>query len=190
MEPINEKYARQLIQKLSGLPGAKDKDQMGLRAETLRNKARGPAHAARVVQSLLESSEFFPTVRALVEACEYTPDDAQVAVLRKNCRHCNGDGWRSVDGPYETSAGFPCSHRDEFTEAETRLGVPVPPGVQRLYQAQQTRGNEARAKHAASGAIFGKARNPDRRGLERITPEMVQQAVQEYQAKKLAKEQA
>ena len=47
---------------------------------------------------------------------------------RANCQRCDGTGWIVVEGPYGTSAAYPCSHKPR-TEAETRLGVPMSPAV-------------------------------------------------------------
>ncbi len=163
MEKITVKLAKSLISKFISLPVTPDREQIDLRAEALRNKARGPGHATRAMQDLLEKAQYFPTVRDIVEACEYSPDDAQLATIRKECLYCHGDGWRTVEGPYGTSAAFPCSHRAELTEAEKLMGVPLSPGVQRMYHAQEQRGDEARAAHEASGEQFRGA------GLRRVT---------------------
>ncbi len=165
--PITLKQAASLIGKFSGLPSTPDKEQITLRIETLMNKARGIGHAERAMQDLLEKAQYFPSVRDIVEACEYSPDDQQLQSLRKDCPYCNGDGFRTVEGPYGTSAAFPCSHRAELTGPEKRLGVPLPAGVQRMYQAEAQRGAERRAAHEASGEQFHGSGY--RRDLRRVT---------------------
>ena len=56
---------------------------------------------------------------------------------RLRCYHCNGAGWISVEGPYGTSAAYPCYHRSP-TESEQRMGVRIPPhsAVEAHYQAE------------------------------------------------------
>jgi len=54
---------------------------------------------------------------------------------RKSCQRCVGSGFIQVDGPYGTSAAYPCSHGPE-TERDQRMGVLIAPAVESHYQAE------------------------------------------------------
>ncbi len=128
---IEMRTAKKLMINLIGMPMTPtDEGQVKLRTEALAFRARSTGHAERVVTGLLETMTYFPTVAEIVQACEYTPDDAAVVSSRKDCRWCQGDGWRSVDGPFGTSAAYVCNHTGQSNE---RMGVRIPPVVQRHY---------------------------------------------------------
>lgn len=54
---------------------------------------------------------------------------------REKCQRCGGTGWITVQGPYDTSAAYPCTHQPE-TDADRRMGVRIHPSVAKHYAAE------------------------------------------------------
>lgn len=67
---------------------------------------------------------------------------------RESCPRCHGSGFIVVEGPYFTSAVYPCSH-GEPSAADRRMGVRIHPVVAHHY-GEEARGiPERRLKHEA-----------------------------------------
>ena len=131
---LDLKIAKRLIARLGSMSMAPaETGAVLLRSEALAKYARSEGHAERVVQTILERDSYFPTVAVIVQECETSPDDAQLQSFRRDCPHCHGDGWRIVDGPYGTSAAYPCNHT---AAGDPRMGVPMPRAAESMYQRE------------------------------------------------------
>jgi hypothetical protein len=149
---ISEKLAKEQILRFKAYPNdPADKAAHAERWKVLMARSRSDSHAIRAIDSLISTAHFFPTVAEIIQACEYTPDDQALAKRRLNCQICGGNGWRTVEGPYGTSAAFPCTHQEELTSAERRIGVPLDPSVQRMYHNLQEQAAERKADPAKFG---------------------------------------
>jgi hypothetical protein len=60
---------------------------------------------------------------------------------REDCGRCNRSGWLSVEGPYGTSAAYPCSHKPE-SEQDRRMGVRVPASLESHYKRESIEAEE------------------------------------------------
>lgn len=142
---IEAKYAKRLCGMFSRMPMApKDAAAIRQRVDALSGHARSDAHAERVVKHLAETLSFFPTVREIIEACEYTPDDQAVRSVSLSCSHCGGDGWVSLDQPYGLSCAYPCDHTGRVPAG---AGLRFTPGLRALYMANERMGAEGRARY-------------------------------------------
>jgi len=131
---IQKKLARELMRKFTGMiQQPKEDADIQLRIDALSGRAGSEQHAKIVVNDLVERLTFFPTVADIVQACLGTldPVGSEAVKQRKACLFCNGDGWRTVDGPYGTSAAFPCDHTGKPNE---RLGVRMSAAVEAHYR--------------------------------------------------------
>lgn len=100
---------------------------------------------ARVNQVCREAAENeeCPTTTTLRSIWKrlFPPESA----VRKECPRCHGEGFVVVDGPYGTSAAYPCSHKPE-TDADRRMGVRITPAVEGRYKREAV---EAAARYRA-----------------------------------------
>lgn len=73
--------------------------------EAFERHARSETHATRVIDSLIETSMFYPKIPELVAACEYIAGDA----VPGGCPVCRDEPWvtgeREVRGEKVTAAG-------------------------------------------------------------------------------------
>jgi hypothetical protein len=133
---IEEKYARQQFGRLSGLEKEpEDPAIIRERRKVFTARCRSNAHAERVIDQILEKSRYFPSIADIVQACEsiIDPQSTEAIEQSKRCQYCRGDGWRSVDGPYGTSASFPCDHSGRHPG---NIGVHIPAAVEKHYQQE------------------------------------------------------
>lgn len=134
---IDAKMAKRLCGKFSGMSMMPtDKGALDLRSDALARRARSEGHAQRVVQAIIEREAYFPTVSVIVQECENSPDDVQAIQQRNECEWCHGDGFRSVEGPYGTSAAYPCDHRGTVPG---NPGAPMPRAVEAHYRQEHAR---------------------------------------------------
>lgn len=143
---IERKTATELIRRFGGMPMTPDKDGMGLRIDTLERHARSESHARAVVESLVESCQFFPTCADVVQMCASVEDPASNAARSraKACPHCMGDGWISVDGPYGLTSAQPCDHTGRINP---NLGLRLSAAQMHQYREEQrTAGERQKAR--------------------------------------------
>ena len=107
----------------------------------------------------LRESEPARRVKAVIDECvefESAPGLADIRAVwrrvnppkeqaRNECPRCQGTGFIVVDGPYGTSAAYPCSHKPE-TDADRRMGVRIAPAVEGRYKREAV---EAAARYRA-----------------------------------------
>lgn len=91
---VDDKFAGKQMARLRGMPGEpRDPDTLKPalqeRVKALTARARSEVHATRVVDSLVESCQFWPTVAEIVTACEYISGDS----LPPGCPACSSDPW-------------------------------------------------------------------------------------------------
>ena len=63
--------------------------------DAFEKHARSEVHAARVIDSLIETCQFYPRIPELIDACNYIGGDA----LPPPCGVCGGEPWVSVTSP-------------------------------------------------------------------------------------------
>ncbi len=164
---IEQKIAKEIVREFFGMPKTPEtKSEIDQRVNAMARHARTAGHARRVALHLLETLAWYPTVAEIVHACEYTPDDTRALRERIDCPWCHGDGFRSVEGPYGTSAAYPCDHRG----TESNLGVVIPAVVESQYKREHQGIPERRAAHAAYAAAHPRKilRRVDRSDVAKI----------------------
>jgi hypothetical protein len=103
----------------------------------LEKNAQSDKHAQAIVDRWIERSTEWPKPADIVRsAAEIENPDNQAVKARAECQRCDGTGWIVIEGPYGTSAAYPCSHKAR-SEAESRLGVRFTPAVARHYLREQ-----------------------------------------------------
>jgi len=103
---------------------------------TLEQRAGSEKHAQAIVDAWLSRSREWPKPSDIAQlAAEIENPDNLVKRAREDCEYCHGDGFRSVAGPYGTSAAYPCSHKP-MTDSDRRMGVPMPRGAGSMYQRE------------------------------------------------------
>jgi hypothetical protein len=155
---IPKKKAQELCRKLVGMVQTPtDAADIAMRVDALTARAGSEQHAKLVIDSIVERETFYPSVAVIVQSCAAITDpvgsDAKLA--REKCPYCMGDGFRTVEGPYGTSAAYPCNHQPE---GDPRMGVRIPAAVESHYQA------EARAAPALRKAADESPANPSHPG--------------------------
>lgn len=134
--------------------------------ERITDLAASEAHAKRAVRNIVDGQQFFPAPADIVKALEETPHDEAMLAASRACKWCNGDGHRSVDGPYGLSAAYPCDHRGGIPYGK---GLAIPASLQRMYAVEQADG-EARRR------AWEKKGSPDFRSGFRITAADIERA--------------
>ncbi len=171
---IETKTARTLMNRFRGMPmEPKDDEIIKQRVAALSRHARNESHAVMVVEHLAGILQFFPVEADIVQACTYVEDPKGAAAIEraKTCRYCQGDGWRTLEGPFWTSAAYPCDHSGRPPE---RLGVAMARSVQSMYQREHRIASaRRRAWKTAGGKEFTS------KGMTRITKEDIDRAMQE-----------
>lgn len=146
---IDQKAAREAMQGFSGMPGLPDsKEALKARTDAMKQNARSIGHAARVVKALREQDRFYPSVQAIVEACQQTPDDATITEVSRGCQWCNGDLWIVVEGVFGLSAAWRCTHQGP---PPANIGPVIAPSVMRHYQHEVA---DAAIRRQQRGSVF------------------------------------
>lgn len=146
---IDLKTARETMQGFSGMPGLPDsKEALKARTDSLRQNARSISHAARVVKALREQEKFYPSVQAIYEACQQTPDDETITSVVRECNWCNGSGYIIVYGEFDTSAAWKCRHDGP---APSNVGPVIVPSLAVHYRQEAI---EAEARRVARTSVF------------------------------------
>ena len=119
--PITEKIAKEQLSRLRGMPGdPKEAEDLAAalkeRRRALLNGARSEVHARRIVDSLLDTCQFFPTVSEIREACEYIAGD----VLPDGCAECRGAPFVTVTRNGVEGAGRCSCERGRYLAARDR----------------------------------------------------------------------
>ncbi len=127
-------------------------DGLAVLAKSLGKHAKSERHAELVIDGWIEHWPQWPKPSELVQLCGITdaPEQAQARSVRESCHRCGGSGWISVDGPYGTSAAYPCSHNNE-SEADRRAGVRISPALHRHYGALSEAAEPDRDRWTGSG---------------------------------------
>lgn len=136
---IDMKASREAMHGFSGMPGLPDSQEaLKARTEALRKNATSIGHAARVVKALREQERTYPSVQAIVEMCQQTPDDETITSYSRECRYCNGELWITVFHPeFPTISGaWRCDHNGP---PPSNAGPYIAPSVARHY-TQEGRG--------------------------------------------------
>ena len=145
-----KEFIAEQVDRLDAVPGFQMSDAGRLEVADWIMKESGGAGTRATVSEWLREYEPARMIKAVIdEAVEWTtpPGLADLKTVwrrmyppvneqRANCQRCDGTGWIVVEGPYGTSAAYPCSHKPR-TEAEARLGVPMSPAVARQYQRER-----------------------------------------------------
>ena len=151
---IDSRTAKQEVARLAGaaLSFAPDKGGADILAKALEKHAKSEKHASVVITRWIESWPQWPKPSELVQLCGNIPDPGQDAArqAREECQRCGGSGWISVEGPYGTSAAYPCSHGPE-TELDRRQGVRISPALHRHYAALDEAAAPERERWTGSG---------------------------------------
>ena len=133
---IDQKTAREAMTGFSGMPGLPDsREALKARTDAMKSNARSAGHAARVVKALREQEKFYPSVQAIVEMCQNTPDDAAVFAASSECPYCHGDLWITVysaEFPH-ISAAWRCTHQGP---PPSSAGPVIAPAVAKHYRAE------------------------------------------------------
>lgn len=131
---IDMRAAKEAMQGFSGMPGIPD-SQEGVKAriKAMKENARSIGHAARVVKALREQERFYPSVQAIVEMCQQTPDDETITAVSRDCSWCQGTGFLIVYGELEISAAWKCRHDGA---PPRNVGPVIVPAVMRHYQQE------------------------------------------------------
>ena len=144
-----KEFVHEQVNRLDAIPGFQMSDAGRLEIAYWIAKESGGAGIRNGAADWIRESEPARMVKSVLdEAVEWTtpPGLADLKATwirlfpplteqRSNCERCEGSGWIVVEGPYGTSAAYPCSHKAE-TEADSRIGVRFAPAVQRQYAAE------------------------------------------------------
>ena len=141
---IDLKAAREAMHGFSGMSGLPDsKEALKARTDSLRQNARSIGHAARVVKALREQEKFYPSVQAIYDMCQQTPDDEIITSVVRECNWCNGSGYIIVYGEFDTSAAWKCRHDGP---APSNVGPVIVPSLAVHYRQEAI---EAEARRLA-----------------------------------------
>lgn len=85
---VNDQFFKTQIRRFAGMPG-QPTDEIAIkeRIKALERSARSETHAVRIVDSLLETNQFFPTVSDITQAAEYIGAEN----LPQSCEKCKGE---------------------------------------------------------------------------------------------------
>ena len=143
---IDAKNAKKLCGALLRMPMApKESTAIRQRVDALAGHARSDGHAERVIDHIVATSSFFPTVREIVDTCEYLPDDTAFRDVRIKCRYCQGDGFATLDQPYGLSCAYPCDHTGRVP---ANIGLRLSASLRAHYMANERTGAESKARYA------------------------------------------
>lgn len=146
---IDLKAAREAIQGFSGLTGLPDSQEaLKARTEALKQNSRSIGHAHRVVKALKDQSRTYPSVQAIVEMCQQTPDDETITAVSRDCAWCNGSGFIIIEGELGISAAWKCRHDGP---PPANVGPVIAPSVSRHYQWELA---QAEIRRGQRGSVF------------------------------------
>jgi hypothetical protein len=146
---IDLKAAREAMQGFSGLPGLPDSQEaLKARTDALRKNAASIGHAARVVKALREQERTYPSVQAIVEICQQTPDDETITATSRDCSWCNGSGFIIIENEIGISAAWKCRHDGP---PPANVGPVIVPSVMRHYQQEFA---AAEIRRQTRGSVF------------------------------------
>lgn len=131
---IDRKAAQEAMRGFSGMPGLPNSQEaLKARVDAMRNNARTIGHAQRVVEKLKEQETSYPSVQAIVECCQQTPDDDTMHQASRECPYCHGELWITIYGEYGISGAWRCTHNGP---PPATVGVKIAPAVARHYAAE------------------------------------------------------
>lgn len=117
---MTETIAKQQMRRCAGMP-AQPTDEVALRerVRALRNHSRTEKHTQKIIDSLLETCQFFPTVADIVQASGYISEGDTPG----GCDQCAGEPWVAVKrGAYDASVRCNCE-RGKYLRARDRERV-------------------------------------------------------------------
>lgn len=114
---MNESFAKEQLRRCAGMPG-QPTDEIAIkeRIKALCRFSRSETHLQRIMDSLVNTNQFFPTVSDIRDASEYISGDS----VPNGCQRCSGEPFVSIQrGIYSAAVRCECE-RGKYLAARDR----------------------------------------------------------------------